>query len=374
MSRKSVLLYSDGAIYGGGERYLLELARTLPRERFLVHAVTSEEGAVDGFASDLIKTGAELTRLPAIRTLKERGKVLKLMRFFATNRPSVLHFNLVDPRACNGAMVAAWLSGRRRFVATEHLPGAPYDNGRLPFRHRIALKHTAVTIVNTEGDRVGVENRPFQRSRVVVIPNGIEDPGAPNPARRNSARAVLGFAEHEGPIVGFVGRLIPQKHADLFLEGVRRVAPHRPDVRFAILGDGPEIGALQAKVGELLLGPVVRFYGHRMDARELVYGMDLLVNTSRFEGMPFSIIEAMFAAVPTVGQKIRGVADLIAHETTGALVPPGDGDVLGQTLLQILSNTDRLRRMGATARERAITLFTSRTMSERTQAAYELIR
>jgi glycosyltransferase involved in cell wall biosynthesis len=227
-----------------------------------------------------------------------------------------------------------------------------------------------VTIVNTDADKAAVLARAHNRSQVVVIPNGISDPGEPSALRRESARQALGFGSHHGPLVGFVGRLIPQKNPDLFLEGVRRVVPSRDDARFAIIGDGREIGTLQVKVADLGLGDFIRFYGHRQDARELVYGLDLLVNTSRYEGMPFSILEAMYAGVPVVAQRIQANEALVADGANGILVAPEDGEVLGAALQRALQEPERLRRMGLAGRERARALFSLESMCARTAAVY----
>jgi glycosyltransferase involved in cell wall biosynthesis len=373
MGRRKVLLYSDARVYGGGERYLLELARGLPKDRYEVSVVTSEEGALDGFAQEVAGLGVRIHRMPAIPTLQDRGALLKVFRFFATQRPHVLHFNLVDPRACNGAMTAAALALYRDFVVTEHLPRNHFDNRPLPFRHRVARRLTKTTIVLNEADKHTVENRPRQRGRIALIQNGLADPGENTESRREAARSALGFPGHQGPIVGFVGRLIPQKNPLLLLEGVRRVVPARPEARFVVLGDGPDAPAFQAKIAELGLGPYVRWLGHRADARELVYGFDLLANTSRFEGLPYSLLEAMGASVPIIAPQIAGMSQVVADGASGFLVPPEDGDWLGRLLLEALSDPARLVRFGRVGRERLLSLFSLSAMATKTAALYDSI-
>jgi glycosyltransferase involved in cell wall biosynthesis len=370
MAGPRVLLYSDARVHGGAERYLLELTRELPHEGFRVELATSEEGALDAFAAEVQRLGLPLRRLPRIETLADRGALLKVWRFFATNHPHILHFNLVDPRACHGAMVAALCALRRGFVVTEHLARNRFDGGPLPFRVRLASRSIRATIVLNEADQSAVENRPLNRSRVVVVPNGITDPGPGTPERRERARATLGFPGHAGPILGFVGRMIPQKNPDLFLEGARRLAPARPDARFVLLGDGPELPALQAKVQQLGLGPVTRFLGHRHDAPELVFGLDLLANTSRAEGQPISVLEAMASEVCVVAPAIPGLTSLVADGASGFLVPPEDGDALGRILHEALSDPARLACMGRVGRERYLALHTARAMAARTARIY----
>lgn len=372
MTRRRLLLYSDGNVYGGGERYLVELARGLPDDRFAVSVVLAEGGALDACHAEIEELGVPVRRLPPIPNLKARGPFLKVLRFFATHRPHLLHFNLTDPRACNGAMTAAWMSLRRRFIVTEHLPHSPYSDHRLPFRHRLAAKHTAVTIVNTDAHRAVVEARPHNRGEVAVVPNGIPDPGPKTEQRRADARAALGFDEDDVIIVGLVGRLDShQKNPDLFLEAARRVAPERPDVTFVVIGDGPELGNLHQKVEELGLDASVRFYGHRDDSRELMNGLDLLVNTSHYEGMPFSVMEAMYAGVPVLVTDILGVRNLVADHVVGRIVPPGNGDVMADAMRDLLRDPADLARKGAVARERMTALFSLAGMIAATARIYD---
>ncbi|MEE2713491.1 MAG: glycosyltransferase family 4 protein [Planctomycetota bacterium] len=370
MSARRVLLFSDAQLYAGAERYLVELARGLPKDRWAVEVVCSESEGVDTLAAELTDAGLPVKRLPEIPTLKARGAFLKVARYFATHRADILHFNLTDPRSCNGAMTAARMAMRGRFVCTEHLPTSTFDDRPLPFRHRLAARSTAATIVNTAAGRVAMQARPHHNGSVTVIPNGIPDPGDPTPEQRAAARAELGFDPHH-LLVGWVGRFAEQKDPDLMLEGIRRVHDVIPDVRFALIGDGPLFHATEARINELEIGAVTRCYGFRLDAAELLCGLDVLVNTSRYEGMPFTILEAMFRRVPVVGTRIAGNEQLIAHLASGVTYAQQDGDALGDALHVALGDRDRMLRFGRVARERALLLHSLEGMCARTAQVYD---
>ncbi|MSR75711.1 MAG: glycosyltransferase family 1 protein [Planctomycetes bacterium] len=369
---RQLLLYSDAPVFGGAERALIELARELPRAHWEVTVVLSEEGAVDPLAQLMAALHVRVVRLPAIPTLKARGAFLKVWRFFVQNRFDVVHFNLTDPRACTGAMTAAGMALRSDFVVTEHLPRSVFDNMPLPRRVRSAAARTAHTITNTEADRSAILARPWNSSQVHVVANGVTDDGVLDPERRTRARAELGFPSEHFLLVGLVGRLIPQKNPDLFLEGVRRVVPHFPQARFVVLGDGPLLAPMRAKAEELGIAQAMCWYGFRNDARELLRGLDLLVNTSVVEGMPFSVIEAMFAGLPVIGTRIPGLLETVADHASGVLVPPGDGEILGGAMCAALSDRARLHRFGLVGRERAQLLFHARGMAARIASIYEL--
>jgi glycosyltransferase involved in cell wall biosynthesis len=366
-----VLLYSDGGVFGGAERYLLELAGGLDRQRFSVGLVCSDAVELDDMAREGKALGAEVWRIPPIPTLKATGPFLRALRFFTSHRADILHFNLTDPRSCNGAMTAARAVLRKDFVVTEHLPMARFDGRPLPFRHRLAAKNTVVTIVLNEPARHLVANRPHFRGRIEVVANGVADPGDLGPDARRAARAELGCADHDGPLVGWIGRFIPQKDPALMVEGILRIAPERPDARFLFLGEGPHVNATRARLDALGLLPHCRFLGFLANARHLICGMDLLVNTSRFEGMPLTILEAMMAGVPVVAPSLPGMDEVVGQRATGFLFTPGDGDALGHALYAALCPAEWLAMQGRAARARARALFSLARMCSRTAGIYD---
>lgn len=365
MAHRRVLLFSDAPVFSGAERYILQLAKDLLRTAYEPALVLGEEGPLDDAAAEAEAAGLPLFRLPAVPTLARRGPFLKLLRFFAAKRFDILHFNLADPRACNGAMTAARLALRTGFVATEHLPQSPFDQRKLPFRHRVALKHTAVTIVNSESYIPHVTNRPGYGGRVVVIPNGIDDPGAATPARRRSAREKLGLPL-AGRLIGWVGRVTAQKDPEMLLQVIVQVLEHRKDASFAIIGDGDRLPALRREIQERSLEGRVRMYGHRRDVPELIPAFDLLINTSRYEGMPFSILEAMVQGIPSVTRPIPGIDDLVGPGAAGWISPADTPEAFSRTVVDALKYPQRLAAYGRAARERVLALYSTGRVCTRT--------
>jgi glycosyltransferase involved in cell wall biosynthesis len=155
-------------------------------------------------------------------------------------------------------------------------------------------------------------------------------------ALRGSFRQEGGFST-ETPLVGIIGRLVPIKNHELFLAAASRVSQARPEVRFAIVGDGEQRAALEALVEQLGLADRVWFAGWRDDLPHIYADLDALVISSNNEGTPVSIIEAMAARVPVVATEVGGVPDLLRDGQLGTLVPPEDAEALAEAILATLS-------------------------------------
>jgi glycosyltransferase involved in cell wall biosynthesis len=152
---------------------------------------------------------------------------------------------------------------------------------------------------------------------------------------RGSFRREGGFST-ETPLVGIIGRLVPIKNHELFLAAARRVSQARPEVRFAIVGDGERREALEALVEESGLADRVWFAGWRDDLPRIYADLDALVISSNNEGTPVSIIEAMAARVPVVATAVGGVPDLLRGGQLGTLVPPENAEALAEAILAAL--------------------------------------
>lgn len=180
-------------------------------------------------------------------------------------------------------------------------------------------------------------------ARIRVIPNGIDTERFYPPATRSL----------ESPLIVTAGRLVEQKNHALFLEAAAMVHRHRPNVRFAIAGDGPLRATLERLAVELGIEGAVQFLGERGDVDELFREAHLFWLTSRWEGMPNVVLEAMASALPVIVTDVEGCREILADSAAGVVVPPGDAQAFSRHTLWLLSSPEEYRRAAHAARQRA---------------------
>jgi L-malate glycosyltransferase len=368
----SVTLFDDAPVYGGAERYLEILATGFDPREVAARVVLARESVLDPLAARLAARGLEIARLPQVPTMSAAAAFLSVLGHMAVHRTRILHFNLVDPRACNGAIVAAKLAGHSRIVATNQLPQSPFDDLPTPWRHRVAMKAIRRHVVVSEANAADLAGCGVDPARISVIHNAAEDPGPATPSRRAAARAALGVRS-EDPVVGFAGRLVAQKDPGVFVDAAAEVAAAGGGARFVVIGDGPERAALEAAARRLGLAERMTFLGHRADALELYAGLDLLVLTSRYEGLPFTVLEAMGLGVPVVAPRIPGMDEAVADGVTGRLVEGGQPRALATAISELLSRRELRESMGPAARARALERFAPSDMVRKTVDLYRRV-
>jgi glycosyltransferase involved in cell wall biosynthesis len=168
-------------------------------------------------------------------------------------------------------------------------------------------------------------------------------------AGRARAKASLDLAA-DAIAVTTVGRLTAIKQHSLYLDMAARLAKASPRFVFLIVGDGELRPALDARAAELGLAERVRFLGWRGDL-DTVYGAtDIFVLTSRNEGTPVALIEAMAAGVASVSTDVGGVRDVVTGSDLGSLVPFGDADALARAVLALADAPARRAEIGRAAR------------------------
>lgn len=185
--------------------------------------------------------------------------------------------------------------------------------------------------------------------RIQVVPLGLElEPFWRRATSPGAFRRELGL-NGEARLVGIVGRLFPIKNHRLFLEAAVLVARQEAWARFVVVGDGVLRPELERYAQELGLGERVIFTGWRRDLPHIYADLSVLAVTSDNEGTPVSAIEAMAAGCPVVATRVGGLSDLIRHEETGYLVPPGDASAVATAILRLLRDPATARRLGLTA-------------------------
>ena len=187
--------------------------------------------------------------------------------------------------------------------------------------------------------------------RIRLVPNAWD--GRFHPQTRVEARNALGLPL-DAFVVGWVGRLIPVKGCDVFLRAVNELRDL--PVHASIIGGGPEQERLQALIVEPRVRARVNFHGSREAAAQFFRAFDVWVLSSRSEGTPMALFEAMAAGVPIVATDVGGVGDIVS-DAEACLVPPEDPRALAACLRDIYSGRLRTQERVTAARTRLMEHF-----------------
>ncbi len=340
---------------------MVDLATALWRRGYDISVASSTGGAL---APELEETGVPAFRL--LNGLVKRRVSLayawKLRRLVSRGGYDLVHSHMY---ASNVAATLATLGTPVPFVVTDHSEGTwrgPLARWVSRLVYRRAMH---VIAVSKPIQRRLVESCHVPIQRTTVISGVITAAPECDPARLPPLPTEL----RDRPLVGVVARLLPEKGVGNFLDAVARVAPHCPEAGFLVVGDGPLRQELLAQSKRLGLASRVHFVGYRLDAREIISCLHLLVVPSSSEGSPLVIFEAMSAGVPVVATSVGGIPDQVVNGQTGLLVPPNDPVALADALLELLQSPRKARRMGAAGRERLDgSMAGHETMVQRTEA------
>jgi len=152
-------------------------------------------------------------------------------------------------------------------------------------------------------------------------------------------------------IIGTVGWLLPIKGPMFLLKAMRMVWEKFPDTQLVYVGKGEMEQELRSAAMEMDVSERVNFLGWRGDIEEIIPIFDLFVLPSMNEGMGRVVVEAMAAGKPVVASKVGGIPDLVKHDDTGLLVPPGDVDALSKALIRLLNDPEKAKRIGENGKE-----------------------
>jgi glycosyltransferase involved in cell wall biosynthesis len=296
---------------GGPARHVVWLTEALAREGFETLLVTGTvppgEDDMSGFAAAHGVTPHVIPSMSRELSPRDAVTIWKLWRLMVRFRPDVVHTHTAKAGAAGRiAGLLYRVVSRRRSVFVHTFHGHVFHGYTSRWKTRMFLAiERFLARVNT--DRIVVlseqqlreirdDFRIGRAEQFVVVPLGI----APHPAFGHPLPAERG----EGPlVVGIVGRLTAIKNHELFL----RVAARVPEARFVVYGDGSERARLERLAADL---DRVVFAGTR-DVGEIYASLDILALTSRNEGTPLAIIEAMAAGRPVIATAVGGVVDLL---------------------------------------------------------------
>jgi glycosyltransferase involved in cell wall biosynthesis len=350
-----VVAYTDAVSFGGAEQALANLLACLdPSYEIFVLAVDASVGE----ALHAAREGSTLRLLRPVQNKRQLGPIGEHVRAVRALRPDIVHVNLWTTFSGQYGVLAALLTPGARGVAVEQAPLPTRSRWQGGLKRLTARRLAAHVAVGERAARRVEEVIGLPSGSVRTIHNGVPDvPVDPLPRLA------------DGPVVGALGRLSPEKGFDVAVRALRVL----PDATLVLVGDGPEREQLEALAAELGVAQRLKLVGWSNEARRYLPGFDVLVLPSRLEGFPLAMLEAMLASVPVVAADVGSVREAVSDGETGYLVPPDDVDALAEPLRRVLGDAELARRLGRLGRARAVELFTAETMARAYEALYREI-
>jgi glycosyltransferase involved in cell wall biosynthesis len=342
-----ILWLTKGLGRGGAERLLVSVAKRLDRSRFDLEIAYILPWK-DALVPDLERLAVPVHCLGGSRALDVRW-ISRLRRMVRRGRFDLVHTHM--PYAALGARTIS--SPRPRIIHTEHNTWETY-RASTRWTNRLTYSRNAAVIAVSHAVAASIRPAPLVHPwpPVHVIHHGadLSAVSAPTPASRARARAALGLSR-SALVVGNVGNFTPKKDHRTLLHAMARVVWRHRAVHLVLVGSGPLERELRDTTHSTGLAERVVFAGSRDDVEDLYPAFDVFALSSRNEGLPISLLEAMAAGVPCVATSVGGVPEVVSNE--GLLVPAGDSNALAEALSTLLGAPDVRAAAGARAAETA---------------------
>lgn len=208
------------------------------------------------------------------------------------------------------------------------------------------------------------------QSKISVICNGVDVQRYMQPVDRGTIRRQLNLPE-DARLLIVVGTLKTQKGHRYLLEALPEVIGDCPDLHLLVVGDGELRADLMQQTRTLGLDGHVHLLGNRQDVPSLLAASDYFVLPSLWEGLPMALIEAMASGLPVIATEVSGTRQVMLPGKTGLLVAPGDVDQLRAALMELATNPEAARSMGAAAQQRVIAAFSAHKQAAEHVALYQ---
>lgn len=307
---KKILYLITKANWGGAQRYVYDLATSLPKDQFRVLVAFGAEGLL---VKKLQEKNIPTFRIQGMQRdlsiVEDVKSFFELVDLFRTEQPDIVHLN--SSKAGGVGALAARVAGVPRIVFTAH--GWPFWENRNAISRALIYFFSWLTallshkiIVVSDFDLKVAKEMPFISGKVVRIYNGIA------PQNLGSGDAIRQSFPAGVRVTGTIGELNKNKNQIALIEE----ANHNSEMHVAIVGDGELREYLTEKIKEYGLESRVKLFGF-MPASEVLKGFDVFALPSIKEGLPYVLLEAKNAGLPIVANRVGGVGEILDAKDMG---------------------------------------------------------
>lgn len=368
-SPKKVLFLITKGNFGGAQRYVFDLATSLPKNQFIPIVAFGQSALLkkkleekDVETLEIASLQRNINPILEFRALKEVYDTIKKVN------PDILHVN--SSKAGVIGTLAGRLCGVKKIIFTAH--NWAWNENRnfvskifIFFGHWLtALLCHNIICVSEETARQG-RNMPFVKHKIVVIHNGI---GHIELLDRETARKNIDPQGKNTKIIGFIGELHENKGVDVAMKAFDLI--HDKTARLFIIGTGEKKEEFINFKNTLASKDRIIFVGFKEVAQLLMNAFDIFLLPSRNEALPYVLLEAGMASVPVVATSVGGVPEIIVDDVTGILVPKENPKLMAEALSELLNGLQKSTSLGNALKDRISNLFSLTRMVQNTIDLY----
>jgi glycosyltransferase involved in cell wall biosynthesis len=333
-SREKVIYLITKSNWGGAQRYVYDLATSLPDDRFAVTVALGGSGILRQKLEAANVRTIEIPRLGREVDLFDDARVLvDLVKLFRREQPDAIHVN--SSKIGGLGALAGRITGVGNIVFTAH--GWPFNEDVAWWKQALMyffswltalFSHSTVTICKKDFNQ-GLR-MPLVSKKIALIPNGIPEPSW---LAKETARASL--EKRSGPLppglwIGTIAELHPNKGLAYAIEALAKLRRMRrgQHIFFFVLGEGVLRPALESLVDYHGLRDSVFLVGHVQDAATYLGAFDIFLLPSLKEGLPYTMLEAGLREMPVIATAVGGIPDIIADGMSGLVIEPKNADAI----------------------------------------------
>lgn len=356
---KTILAYVCESAGGGVRRHLIDLLENINKEKYDIHVLYGVERADTVFlaAAQRMKDVhfypvAEMKR--EVRIKRDAAALIKIMKIFKRIKPDIVH--CCSSKAGALGRVAAKLLHIRKVFYTPHcyIIQNPNISKKEKRTFRLIEKilgagFTQKTIHVSKGEeRVALQNRLIKREKSAVVYNGVARPN--EPPQKKDAKSGLKIVT--------IARFDEQKNPWDAIKIIEALIKYHQEIKFTYVGDGKYLNEIADYIKNHNLEYYIKLTGFMANPYAVLQDADIFLTTSLYEGLPYSLIEAMAFGLPIVGTNVTGNNELIVDGYNGFLFDVGRIDEACVKLNSLLNDRGKLVNMSSNAYQRYLKHFT----------------
>ena len=365
----TILDLRDSPWVDGPGRTILDCAESLQGQgfRFLIGTFVHVSGKESAYVTEARRRNLEVV------LLQESGQfdwriLTQLRAIMDSNHIDVVHTH--DPRTNVIGLICAWLQGKPVVTTVHGWIANTFKRKVYRAIDKFFLRFFDAIISVSERTRELIRKAWIADRKITVISNALKiEHYQPNRQDR-TFRHELGL-DDQTALIANIGRLSPEKgHMD-FLVAAGEVVREFQNVRFVLIGTGPEQDRLEKFVGASGLATYVHFAGYRTDMISIYNSLDLVVQSSYTEGMPNVVLEALLMEVPVIASDVGGTAEVMDNGRNGLLNQPGNPAQLAKDICDFLADREQLQRCTRQGRSSILDRFDHRKRVQKLSQLYQ---